>query len=200
MKKLSLVLTLMIAFVINANAQSPAKKGKYDFLKGETSLLITYEYDNMKVGKNLDEDDYVADKVAKGNEKEAGTGDKWKESWETSRDARYEPKFEELINDQLKKTGLIVSENTEVAKYKLIIKTVYTEPGFNVGVMKKPAAVNFVFVFVEIESGKEVATYSLDNVPGSQAMGHDYDVGSRIAESYAKGGKMLGSYIAKALK
>jgi len=154
----------------------------------------------MKVGKDESEAKYVAKKVEEGNEKEAGKGDEWKKSWENSREARYQPKFEELINEKLENTKITVSEKTEEAKYQLIVRTVYTEPGFNVGVMKKPASVNFEFVFIEIETGKEVAKYALDKVPGSQAMGFDYDVGSRVAESYAKAGKMLGSYIAKSLK
>ena len=138
--------------------------------------------------------------VTDGNEKEAGTGDKWKESWEGSRDSRYEPKFLALINDQLEKPGIKASEDTESAQYELIVKTIYTEPGFNIGVMKKPAAVSFEFIFIEIASKEEVGIFILENVPGAQAMGYDYDVGSRIAESYAKGGKMLGGYIAKFLK
>jgi hypothetical protein len=37
-------------------------------------------------------------------------------------------------------------------------------------------------------------------VPGAQAMGFDYDTGTRIAESYAKGGKMLAGFITKSTK
>lgn len=200
MKRLSVLMILSLVFALSSFGQGPAKKGKYTFLEGETSLKVAYEYDNMKVGKQLDEEEYVADKVAEANKKEAGKGDEWKKGWLDSREARYQPKFEALINQELEKTKITVSENTEEAKYLLIVKTVYTEPGFHVGVMKKAASVNFVFVFVEIATGKEVATYTLDGVPGSQAMGYDFDVGSRIAESYAKAGKMLGSYIAKSLK
>ncbi len=37
-------------------------------------------------------------------------------------------------------------------------------------------------------------------VPGSQAMGFDYDTGTRIAEAYAKGAKMLAGFISKKIK
>jgi hypothetical protein len=180
-------------------AQTPAKKGHYMFLKGETSFTIKFEYDDMIVGKKLTEEEYINQKVEDYNEDEPGKGDKWKEAWFNARDERYEPKFEDLINKSMEKIGMTATEDTK-AKYMLIVKTVYTEPGFNVGVMKKPAFVNFVFIFMDTESGEEVANYTLSKVPGSQSMGFDYDVGSRIAESYAKGGKMLGSYIYKYLK
>ena len=98
-----------MAFAVSSIAQSPAKKGDYTFLKGETSLKISYDYDTMKVVKELDEDEYVAEKVEEGNEKEAGKGDEWKKSWEDSREARYQPKFESLINEQLEKTKMFFS-------------------------------------------------------------------------------------------
>ena len=199
MRKINLLLVVALFISASLGAQTAAKKGNYKFLKGESSFSIKFEYDDMIIGKKLTEEEYVSEKVADYNEDEAGKGEKWKESWFGSRDARYEPKFEALINKSLQKSGLTASEGNE-AKYMLIVKTIYTEPGFNVGVMKKPAFVNFVFIFIDTESGEEVANYTLSKVPGSQSMGFDYDAGSRIAESYAKGGKMLGSYITKNLK
>lgn len=198
MKKLGLLLLMTAVFTISGTAQKSAKKGDFTFLKGQKSLNVEYDYSNMKVGKNLTEEKYVNDKVKEYNKKESGKGDKFKEGWEGSRAKRYEPKFETLINKSLAKSNMKVAQGAD-AKYTLVVKTVYTEPGFNVGVMKKPASVNFEFIFKDA-SGKQKAKYILDNVPGAQAMGYDFDAGSRIAECYAKGGKMLGSYIAKDLK
>jgi len=181
------------------NAQTAAKKGDYSFLKGEKVINIKYEYDDMIVGKQLTEEEYVNGKVEDYNADEAGKGDKWKEGWIGARDKRYEPKFETLINKSLEKTKLTATEG-DGEKYLLIVKTIYTEPGFNVGVVRKSAYVNFVFLFINTETGEEVANFTLSKVPGAQAMGYDYDSGSRIAESYAKGGKMLGDYIAKDIK
>jgi len=167
-------------------------------LKGQKELNIEFDYTNMKVGKYATEEAYVKDKVSEHNKKEAGKGDKWKESWESSREKRYQPKFMELINKSLEKTTLKAKEGT-TAKYTLIVKTVFTEPGFNVGVMKQPAYVDFEMVFIDNETKKEVSRYILYRVPGSQAMGYDFDAGSRIAECYAKAGKMMGAYIAKVI-
>ena len=63
-----------------------------------------------------------------------------------------------------------------------------------------PASVDFEMVFIETASKKEVASYVIPKVPGSQMMGFDFDVGSRVAECYAKGGKMIGAYIYKGTK
>ena len=199
MKKLSLLLMLTAIVSITAIAQTHAKKGKYAFLKGEKTLNLEYDYSNMTVGKKLTEDEYVSKKVKEGNEKEAGKGDKWKVSWTGSREARFQPKFETLINKSMEKAGIKASQGAD-AKYTLIVKTVYTEPGFNIGIMKQAAYVNFEMIFVETASKNEVAKYVLTKIPGSQAMGYDFDAGSRIAECYAKGGKMQGAYIAKSLK
>jgi len=198
MKKISLII---LALIINSflNAQTHAKKGDYSFLKNEKNITVVFDYSDMKVGKDLSEEEYVDKKVKDYNKKEAGKGDEWKEGWIGARESRYQPKFMELINKSLSKTSLKASEGGNT-KYTLIVKTVYTEPGFNVGVMKQPAYANYEMIFIETESKKVVKKYVLTKVPGSQAMGYDFDAGSRIAECYAKAGKMMGAYIAKALK
>lgn len=198
MKKILLFLLVSSFISLNTFAQTHAKKGKYGFLKNEKMLNLAFEYDNMNVGKKMTEDEYVAKKVKEYNEDEAGRGEKWKASWFDSREERYEPKFEELINKSLQKTDLKAAKDTD-AKYTLIVKSVFTEPGFNVGVARRPAYVDYEMTFVETATQEVVASYSLLKIPGSQVMGFDFDAGSRIAESYAKSGKMMGAYISKAL-
>lgn len=198
MKKTILLITTVICFSLIGNTQT-AKKGDYSFLKGQKELNIEFDYTNMKVGKYATEEAYIKEKVAEHNKKEAGKGEKWKESWEGSREKRYQPKYMELINKSLEGVGMVAKENS-VAKYTLIVKSIFTEPGFNVGVVKQPAYVDFEMIFIETDTKKEVGRYILYKIPGSQAMGYDFDAGSRIAECYAKAGKMMGSYIAKALK
>lgn len=172
--------------------------GDLSFLKGEKDINIVYDYSDMGVGDYNDEEDYVNKKVKEYNEKEAGRGDKWKESWYGSRKRVYQPKFEELFN---KYSGLEAMENKPGAKYTLIVKTVFTEPGWNIGISSRPAGVSFEYIFVETGSeDKVLAKYSQKMVPGAQAMGMDYDTSTRISESYAKAGKMLGGFIAKAMK
>ena len=193
------MMAALVGFTATAQKKTHAKKGNYDFLKGEKTLNLEFDYSNMTVGKKKTEEEYIAKKVSDHNEKEAGKGDKWKENWLNARSKRYEPKFETLINKSMTKAGITASQSAD-AKYTLVVKTTYTEPGYNIGISKMPARVDFEMVIVETATKKEVANYVIPKVPGSQMMGYDFDVGSRLAECYAKGGKMIGAYIAKGLK
>lgn len=175
-------------------------EGDCSFLKGVKELNVMYDYADMGVGDYDDEADYVKKKVEEYNKKEAGRGDKWKESWTGSRKRVYQPKFEELFNKMLTGNGISIAEDRESAEYTLIVKTTFTEPGFKSPVMSKPAAVSFQYIFVKTGTDEVVAKFSQKMVPGAQAMGFDWDVSTRISESYAKGGKMLGAYIVKQLK
>jgi len=170
--------------------------GNLDFLKGQKVLNIEYDYDNMAVGKYDKEADYVKEKVADYNKKEAGKGDEWKKNWIADRKKRYEPKFEELFNDK----GVLQAGNNAQAAYTMIVKTTFTEPGFNVGVMRKDASVNFEVIFVKTDSKEEVAKITMLKSPGRGGMGYDFDAGFRIQEAYAKAGKSLIHYLAKQLK
>jgi hypothetical protein len=176
--------------------------GALDFLKGETALNVEYVYDGMAVGKFASEQDYIDKKVAEYNQKEPGRGDKWREAWKADRANRFQPKFEELINKQLadRRLGLRIGANKD-AKYTLIFKTTFTETGWNVAVMRRPALINAEASFVETANrGKQLALVTLTKAPGRDFWGFDYDTGGRLSEAYAKAGKSLGIYIWKKTK
>ena len=202
MKKTGLFLaTLLIGLGSFSYGQKmQVLEGNCDFLKNEKVINIEYDYSEMSVGKFETEEGYVDKKVAEHNEKEAGKGDKWKASWEGSRQRVYHPKFEQLFNKVLAKRGLSAAQDATDAKYTLIVKTTFLEPGFNIGIVKKAAATNLEYIFVETESKNVVAKFSQNGIPGAQAMGMDFDGSTRISESYAKGGKMLAGFIYKKLK
>ena len=183
-------------FAFSGFAQSmKLESGKLDFLKGQKTLNVVYAYDNMKVGKGS-EQEYITKKVTEHNKDEAGKGDKWQKAWVGARQERYQPKFEELMNKRLEDDGVKVGSFPDAA-YTLVLKTVFTEPGFNVGVMRMPAYTNMEAVFVKTGTTTEEAVISMMKAPGADAMGFDYDAGSRISESYAKAGKSLGTFLNK---
>jgi hypothetical protein len=202
MKKL-FVLVLVLAMVPGAmlDAQKvKIKSGSLGFLKGQTILLVKYDYSNMAVGKYQKEEDYIAKKREEYNSKEPGKGDKWAESWVNDRASRFEPKFEELFNNYCSKKGLTCSQTATDAEYEMVVHTFFTEPGFNVGVMRQNAYIDADVSFRKIADGEEVCLISFDNVPGQTAMGYDFDTGQRISESYAKLGKSLAGQVLKVLK
>jgi len=201
MKRLfSLILIQILISGLMLNAQKiSVKKGNLDFLKGQKSLLVTFDYSNMAVGKFDKEDDYIAKKVEDYNKSEAGKGDKWKESWKNDRASRYEPKFETLFNEYASKIGLTGKRDVADAQFKMDIHTTFTEPGFNIGITRKPAYIDLTITFKNISSGEEIAVIQVDNCPGRDAFGYDFDTGYRIEEAYAKLGKSLAGYIIKQL-
>lgn len=198
MKKLFVaVFILMLSSGLVLDAQKISiQKGSLGAVKGQ-KMLATFDYSGMAVGKFDKEEDYIAKKMEDYNKDEAGKGDKWAASWKGDRERRYEPKFEELFNKYGEKPGVSAFRSATDAKYEVNIHTIFTEPGFNVGVMRKPAYIDAIVTFKDRASGEEIAVLKVDNVPGMDAMGYDFDTGVRIEESYAKLGKALANFIAK---
>jgi hypothetical protein len=167
--------------------------GSADILKDVKTLNIKYDYSNMEVG-NKSEKEYISEKKDKYNSKEAGRGTKWEQEWIADRKNRFEPKFEELFNDNCDiKLGNYPNE-----KYTLIFKTVYTEPGFNVGVVRKNAYINGeAWIVATADQNTVLAKFKIDDCPGRTAFGTDFDNGLRIQEAYAMAGKGLAKYFRK---
>ncbi len=202
MKKLaSLLLPIAFALITNYSFSQKIKTvdGDLNFLKKVTQLNVTYDYSDMAVGKFKNENDYIGKKVKDYNKKEAGTGDTWKEAWYGDREKTYEPKFEELVNKQFdsRKVDLEIGDFPD-AEYTLILKTTFTEPGFNVGITRKNAEINCEAIFVETANENNVLSIvTIKKAPGRGGMGYDFDVEFRIGEAYAKAGKELAYYIWK---
>ncbi len=195
MKKLVIIALLGIS--LGGFAQKiKLVEGDVKALKGQTSVNTEFTYDGMAVGKFSNEKDYIDDKKKAYNEKEAGKGDSWAEKWVEDRKLRFEPKFRELFT---KESGISASD--ENATYTLIFKTTKTEPGYNIGIAKKPAFIDAELWIVETKNrDKVIAKMAIFNVPGSQFGGYDFETGARLQECYAKAGKEFGIYISKNTK
>jgi len=190
-KLLALAAIALFAFSGNLKAQKiKVLEGSIDAVKAESSINLEYTYDNMSVGKFDKEEDYIAKKKEDYNNKEAGRGDTWAKAWVDDRKNRFEPKFEELFTEYSDKS------NSKKAKYTLIFKTIFTEPGYNVGVMRKNAQINAIALIVETANPANIiAKISVDKALGRTFGGYDFDTGGRIAEAYADAGKALGKYL-----
>jgi hypothetical protein len=201
MKNLSLIfIAVFVAGIYSVSAQKlKLESGKFDFFKGVAELKVEYNYDNVSVGKFPKEADYIAKKKAEYNEKDPGSGDRWETAWFNDRQERYAPRFEEEMNLQFVKRGVNCKVGQDLeATYTVIFKTTFIEPGFNVGVARKNASINAEAIFVESANPENVlAKVSIENSPGRDAMGYDFDTGYRIQEAYAKAGKELVYFIWK---
>ena len=198
MKK-SILLSAFLLFIFGTHAQKIKQtEGNLSFLKGQKQLSIEFVYaDDLKVGKST-EQKYIEKKMAKANDKEAGTGREWLESWQNDRPKYYQPKFIELFNDVLNKEDIILSEGNQSASYLLIVETIFIEPGYNVGVSRKNAYINLVVSIVENNNHDNIlAKFTINKSPGKMAFGSDFDTGMRMGEAYAKAAKELASYLLK---
>lgn len=192
--------TLLVGITSVVTAQKiTILDGSLNSLKGQKIINVEYDWTNSKVGKFANEQEYIDKKTKEYNEKEAGKGTKWAESWKGDKTGRFEPEFEKLFNKYTGKTGLYLG-NEKTGKYTAIVKTTFIEPGFNIYVTKKPASVDLTIKIVETDNPDKVicTIVSKGNLGRSFGM-NDYDTGLRISESYALAGKKLGAYIAKAV-
>ena len=189
-------LVLSLAFICYSSGAQRLKltDGSLSVLKDEQSINTEFTYDNMKVGKFDREEDYVRTKIADYNKKEAGKGDTWAKNWVADRQSRFEPKFNELLE---KSSDMSVNRKKE-SKYTLIFKTSFTEPGFNIGIMRKNAEMNGEAWIVETANRNNViARISVQKALGRTFGGYDFDTGERISETYADAAKALGNFIKK---
>jgi hypothetical protein len=194
MKHILMVAALLIGISTLTNAQKvKMTDGNLDPLKGVKQMNVVYDYSNMDVGKKT-EKEYVAEKKSAYNRKEPGRGDKWEQGWIADRSGRYEPRFEEQFN----KSSNIVIGLLPKEKYTMIVKTTFTEPGFNIGITRKNAYVDVHVTIVETANRSHIiAEIDVLDCPGRTVFGNDYDSGERIQEAYAMAGKGLAKYLGK---
>jgi len=197
MKKDRLLLVCLFCLISIASFGQKIKivSGSINNLQGMSEVKLEYDYSGLGVGKFDVEADYVDKKVNEKNEDEAGTGDSWKEKWYNDRPLRFEPKFEELFGNY---APGIKSGKDVAAEITLLVHTTFIEPGYNVGVSRRPALINLELIF--LKGDEELLVMTMMKSPGNAPMGHDYDTGWRISEAYAKAGKSLGKYLSDKLK
>ncbi len=198
MKKLSSLFLAGLILLAGSVSAQKLKSGSFEALKGQTVINLQYDYSKMAVGKFDNEQDYINKRVADMNKKEAGTGDKWAQAWVDDRNSRYAPMFEKNLNAKLDAVGAKATQNATDAKYTLIARTVFTEPGFNVGVTRQNAYINMMVDLVETANpGTVLGTVELKNVQSVNMMGYDFDTGSRIQSCYDRAGDWLGNFLLK---
>ena len=193
MKKISALLLVAI-LSISASAQKVSKKGNLSELNGKT-IQFVFNYNNIEIGKKkMPEAKYIEKKVKDYNKKEAGRGDKWKNSWIADRAKRHEPKFLKLLSETCNKADFTM----EGGDYIATVKTIFLEPGFNIGITRKDALVSVVVEFVSMsDPDKVIGSITVLKATGRIFGGMDFDNGGRITEAYAKAGKALGKYLCK---
>lgn len=198
MKKTIATFLLLSCITTLSFAQSIVlTSGSVDFIKDQKVIDFFFTYDEMLVGK-LTEQEYVDKKTSEYNKKEDGKGEQWKAAWYGDRKERFEPKFLELFDKYMNEVG--IAAGTEGAKYRIEINTDFTEPGWNVGVMRQNASVDLSCKVKDIETGEQVASIRIRNASANNFWGTDFTSGYRVQETYAKAGRELAKFLIKKAK
>ena len=199
MKKLlrtTLLIAVVAATAFDAGAmRTRLSKGSFAPLSGVKEFNVRYDYSDMTVTtKNVDEATFIQDKKAELERKETGRGTKWVASWVDDRPSRFEPQYKEQFEKQ---SEITLSDNPS-AKYTMVVHTTHTETGYNIGISRRNAYIDGEITIVETANPSNViATITVDNSPGRDVFGYDFDTGERLKEAYAKMGKEAGKLIRK---
>lgn len=158
--------------------------GDFKNLKGIAEFNLTFDYQGLTVDKFKTEEEFLADKMKKREEK--GTAESFRESWFNDRQKRYEPKFIESFNKRF--DGRVKADkNLASAKYTINVKTTWIHPGYNVGISRSNSKVTAIITVFETANPSNILlSASYDKAEGAGAMGYDFDSGYRISEGYAK--------------
>ena len=203
MKKLLILFALSLVAVTSHAQRIRVASGSLDSLRTAATMGATFTYDNMQVGK-LRESDYIDRKVEDYNKDEAGRGDTWRESWIGDREERYQPKFLELFNkymtDRSRGGGITLIADDGEPRYRFAINTYFTEPGFNVGIMRQNASITLEIDVIDRLTGSTIARVLVENASANSFTGFDFETGYRIQECYAKAGREFAKYLIKELR
>jgi len=204
MKKISiaLLMSILLLFSVNIFAQAKLISGDLKVLKGQTEVILSYDYSNMGVGKYKNADEYAAAKVADMNKKKEGSGDEWLEKWKSDRTVRFEPAFRKNFNGEVDSYNLTGKDDSPNAKYTFIVHTTFMEPGFNasmvVGFAKKPAYIDVTIDLVETANPATViGTVGIKKIESANMGGYDWDTGGRVESCYERAGEYLGKFLIK---
>jgi len=196
MKRTILLAFLMVSSITFAQ-KLKVKDGNIKNLKEIKSYNLEFDYTNVQIPKFDSEEDFLADKMKKREEKEAGGGEKFKKSWFGDREERYRPKFTESFNKRFDDGEVSVGVDKE-ATYTMLIHSTRIYAGYNVGVVRRNAEIDAVLTVYETANPDNVLFSGVyTKAQGNGAMGYDFDTGFRISECYAKLAKTFAGYLKK---
>jgi len=195
---LSLMVISLISITVDAQ-KLKITSGKLKSLSEHKSFNMVYSYDDgLKIGKKT-EKEYVSEKIADKNKKEPGTGDAWAAKWHKDKEGGvFFDKLEILFNEVLEDHHVSGSRDNTNATCTIYFNVYYMDPGYNIGISRKPAYVSMTATFVTNEN--EIAEVDMVKAPGRGAGGYDFDVEYRISEAFEKTGKTLGKALSDVYK
>jgi len=201
MKKQLLFILAIVCTAVVYGQKVKITEGSYANLKGITTYNLEFDYTDVQIPKYDSEEEFLKDKMAKRDEKEPGTGEKFRESWFNDRDKRYAPKYIESFNKRFGDGEKKVGFDLDGAEHVMKIHTTLLYAGYNVGVMRQNAKIEAtVSVYKVGDPSAVIFSANYTKVEGGSFGGFDYDSGYRISEGYAKLAKKVAADIRKKAK
>lgn len=183
--KNALFLTLLFVSTTIMAQKAKVTKGDWSSLKGITAYNVEFDYSNLEIPKFDSEEEFLKDKIAKREEKEPGTGEKFKKSWFSDREEFYEPRFIETFNDRYKDGKVKVGKDLSGAEYTMKLHTTMIYPGYNIGIVRHNSKIETT-VSVYKNDSPDTVIFSVDytKIEGQGNGGYDFNSGQRIADAY----------------
>jgi hypothetical protein len=165
-------------------------------LKNLKSVKTRFLYDNLIVGVDVPETDYVEKKKIAWDEKAAGQGDAWKEMWFGDRKKKYEPVFRHFFNIETN-----INAKDTASQVMLVFRTLRMEPGWSIGLVGSVAIIDADISFVDSsDPARVLARFKLENCKGEDYNGGDFEASRRLRQAYMNAGKLLGYYMKLQIK
>lgn len=190
-----LSLSIVALFLASCGPKVQLTSGSDNSLRRVREMNVVFDYENVMVGA-MTEEAYIEKHMAEKESEKRGSGEEWREEWYNNRTTHFQPNFLETFNS---KCRIRASEGNEEADYTLHVIVNRIEPGWNIGISRRPAEVDFKFVITD-KDGDQVVAYQLLRAPGAAAHGYDFSSHDRIRESFRYGGNRLGKKLAELRK
>jgi len=192
MKKIILLFVATLSILSVTNAQKiKVVSGDMKFMKDLAEISVVFEFpDDMKYGK-MTQEAYIKQEKDKRESKKEGDGEIWEDKFIGDRED-FKSKF--MYSMEKYAGDLYVVEDDPDYKYTMIVKTTFTEPGFNFGFRSKESAIDLEISYVETENMENVmAVMSIKKALGAAAP----DKSMRVADAYFTAAQALGKYLKK---
>lgn len=173
-------------------AQKPkVTTGDWSDLKGIKEINLVFDYEGMEVIDHDSEEAYLAEKVKGKNEKEAGSGDQFKEDWFNKREESYRPDFIKGFNK--KWNDVVKIDEDGGAEYTLEVVTTQTYPGYFVGVHSQPVKLFLTLNVFKADSPEDVIfSAKMDKIQSSTSVFvAQYNEFQRISNGYYIGAQIF---------
>lgn len=191
MIRLISVLFFLISFATFSQRVKPLE-GDIKTLSGITQYNVVFDYSTLLVTQFETEEDFLKEKIDRREEKQIGSGEKFKEKWFADRENHYEPYFIDNFNAYfVMKRKILISKNNTEAKYTIKIITNEIYPGYFVGVFEQKSKLRTTIEIYKTNSPENILFKSKQLYTSA----NDFNSAFRIAKSYALAGRKLADYL-----